>query len=73
MDLSHALDYVVSAFLAVAAFMAKSFHVRLSASEEKIANLHETYVKRDDFKESTERVFSILQRIEDKLDGKADK
>lgn len=31
------------------------------------------YVKRDDFDKSVEAIFRKLDRIEDKLDGKADK
>lgn len=73
MDLSHALDAIISAALAVAGFMAKSFHNRLTVAENKLANLHETYAKRDDVKESNDRVFAILERIETKLDNKADK
>jgi hypothetical protein len=37
------------------------------------SSLPETYVRRDDLREWKESVMTILQRIESKLDGKADK
>jgi hypothetical protein len=35
--------------------------------------MHEHYVRKDDFKEFKESLMTILQRIENKLDKKADK
>lgn len=37
------------------------------------SSLPETYVRRDDLREWKESVMAILQRIESKLDSKADK
>lgn len=36
-------------------------------------DLHEDYVRRDDFKASIDRIEAICHRIFDKLDGKVDK
>lgn len=73
MDIQHLFDAVLAALAAGVGFVARTLHMRLTVTEDKIANLHLTYVKRDDFKEHVDRVYDILQRIEDKLDGKADK
>lgn len=73
LDLAHAIDLMVGGLTAVVGFLAKMFHTRLVAAEEKISNLHEIYVKKDDFKDTLERVFTLLERIDDKLDGKMDK
>jgi hypothetical protein len=37
------------------------------------ASLPETYMRRDDFKNHADRVETLIQRLIDKLDGKADK
>lgn len=39
----------------------------------KVEGLHSTYLKREDFKDHMDGVMRALIRIEDKLDGKADK
>lgn len=36
-------------------------------------DLHESYVRRDDFKAAIDRIETICNRIFDKLDGKVDK
>lgn len=36
-------------------------------------NLHGNYVRRDDFKDSIDRIEALCHRIFDKLDGKVDK
>lgn len=36
-------------------------------------NLHDNYVRRDDWKDSMNRIESMFQRIFDKLEGKQDK
>lgn len=48
--------------------------VSLSKSVSEIEKkLPETYVRRDDFKAHADRVLQVLDRIEAKLDSKADK
>ena len=72
-DLTHILDVITTALLAIAGFIAKTFHTRLQGAEQKLSDLHTIYVKRDDFKEVAERMFAMLERIDNKLDNKADK
>ncbi len=48
----------------------KSLADKVSSIEILVAG---NYVKRDDFDKSVEAIFRKLDRIEDKLDGKADK
>jgi hypothetical protein len=50
------------------------------ATQKLAANVHqiekdlpETYMRRDDFKTHADRVESLIQRLIDKIDGKADK
>lgn len=80
MDISHLYNAILSALIAVLAFVAKSLDRRITANEEKHASLHLIYAKRDDMEASFERIeatydrlYDILRRIEDKLDRKADK
>lgn len=40
---------------------------------ELSAHIPDNYVRRDDFKDTAMAIFKKLDRIEDKLDGKADK
>jgi predicted transcriptional regulator len=51
-----------------------------AATQALAANVHqiekalpETYMRRDDFRSHAERVEVLIQRLIDKLDGKADK
>lgn len=73
LDLAHVFDLALGALATIVGFLAKMFHARLSTAEEKLTKLHEIYVKRDDFKDTLERVFTLLERIDDKLDSKVDK
>ena len=73
MDVGHFLDLASAAALAVIGFIAKTFHMRITVTEEKISLLHEIFVKRSDYKDTMDRVFASLERIEDKLDSKADR
>lgn len=45
-------------------------HARLAARMDNLPNI---YARRDDMKDAIERVETVLARIEQKIDGKADK
>jgi hypothetical protein len=72
-DLSHIIDVIFAALGTIFLAIGKSFHIRLREVETSQSRMHEIYVRRDDFKEHMDRVYDILERIETKLDGKADK
>lgn len=46
---------------------------RISMLEEKVANLHQTYAKREDVENDFGEIKETLRRIEDKIDRKQDK
>lgn len=46
---------------------------RLHALEEKVANLHTIYAKKEDVESDFQEIKATLLRIENKLDGKQDK
>lgn len=80
MDFQHILDLALASALGVISWIARTLYGKVTDNEAaidaanlKIASLHETYVKRDDFKDHTDGLFIILRRIEDKLDRKADR
>ena len=72
-DFSNILNTILAVIGTIIVAIAKSFHIRLRDVESLHSKMHEIYVKRDDFKEMIDRVFRSLERIETKLDEKADK
>lgn len=70
MDLFNILVSVCGALLA---WCVKVQYDTQKEMEKKLANLPNEYARRDDHQNFTAAIFTKLDRIEDKLDRKADK
>jgi hypothetical protein len=46
---------------------------RIQKLEDKVESLHESYVKKNDYKDDIREIKDILKQIFEKLDNKADK
>ena len=80
MDTQTMFNAVVSIASLLGGVMLKSIYDAIKELRMEDGSLHErinlmpnTYVRRDDFSEFTRDIKESLIRIEDKLDGKADK
>jgi hypothetical protein len=84
MDLQHVLDWVFSAAGAVGGWMLKSLWDAVkdlqNADKQLVEKVNQIevlvvgkYATTDDFKSLSNAIFTKLDRIEDKLDAKADK
>lgn len=73
MDVQHIIDGLFAALGLFVGIVVKSLHTRVEAIDDKLDDIPGTYARRDDLKDSVGRVYAILERIENKLDRKADK
>ncbi len=73
METQQIIDGLLAAVGAVIGFVVYLFHGRISDLEDDNSEAPRIYVRRDDYQHATDRLFKILERIEDKLDRKADK
>lgn len=71
-DFQTALDWLAVPFLAIAGWVAKTFHDRLNGHDAEFKQLPDKYARRDDVKEGFQRIEATLARIETRMDGKAD-
>lgn len=62
-----------SVLAAGAGFAITNLYARIRDMSKEIADLHLIYAKKDDVKSDFEVIRAMLQRIEDKLDKKADR
>ena len=73
MDLSMAFNVAMSIAGALGGWALKSMYDAQRDLEKRMANLPNEYARRDDHNSFTAAIFTKLDRIEDKLDRKADK
>lgn len=77
MDWQTIINVTAGAVLSVVGWIARMLWEAVSELKRDLASLREklpeTYVAKDDYKEDIREIKSLMERIYDKLDGKADK
>jgi len=73
MDNQQLFNIVVSIGGFLAIYVLNMLTQRIQKLEDKMENMHEFYVKKDDYKDDIREVKDILKQIFEKLDSKADK
>ena len=74
---SKVFDFLFYAITSIGMWVMKSYADRIKSLESTVLALNlslpDKYVKKDDMKDLEDRVLTVLNRIEDKLDKKQDK
>jgi hypothetical protein len=73
MDNQQLFNIVVSIGGFLAGYVLNMLTQRIQKLEDKIEGLHESYVKKNDYKDDIREIKDILKQIFEKLDNKADK
>lgn len=73
MDWQHGFDVVLAIAFAMVGWIVKAMHERLNKHENWFSELPDMYARRDDVKDMKQEMLTVLNRIENKLDNKADK
>jgi hypothetical protein len=73
MDNQQLFNIVVSIGGFLAAYVLNMVTQRIQKLEDKIEDMHELYVKKNDYKDDIREIKDILRQIFEKLDSKADK
>lgn len=84
MEMTTILQIIGGGVIALLGFMLKGTYGRIDSAHDELGKvrkdmtelalqLAKDYIRRDDFQAVTDAIFKKLDRIEDKLDGKADK
>jgi hypothetical protein len=75
--MDHSTQIIFDIIIAIAGFFGvfvlNQVMQKLSKHEERLSDLPNTFVRRDDYRQDMTEVKSMLHQIYDKLDGKADK
>jgi len=72
-DWQAAFDAIGSVFLVATGWFLAMLHGDMKDIKEKFAELPDTYARRDDFRDLMKEIREGFDKLNDKLDGKADK
>ena len=73
MDNQQLFNIVISIGGFLAIYVLNMLTQRIQKLEDKMENMRDSYVKKDDYKDDIQEVKDILKQIFEKLDSKADK